>query len=172
MRKVRFRLRRDVRVEVRLPPCDRDAEPRRRERVARVDASQDVLELLLCVAQVGDILELRGDNRAVQGRDDDLDALAVRRGEVEQMLLGGHSGGLHRRTRRCGSELIDELVDSAAAECGGCSAAEEPTPCEPHQRAGSTSTRLCSRCCRFFLTRVALSYGLITCWLSVYSDPL
>jgi len=54
----------------------------------------------------------------LQRRDDHLDAFAVGRAQIEQVLLGRHPGGLGRRTRRRRAEPVDELVDPSTADRG------------------------------------------------------
>src|SRR5581483_2244889 len=171
VRKVRPRLRRHDLLEVWDAPADGDAESRRRELVRRIDSAKHILELRLRGADLGHV-ELRRDHGVMERRDDDLDAFARRRPEVDQVLLGRHArrldGGALRRRR----EMVDELVDAPTSGRRGGRAAEEPAPREPHQPCwGWTSTRLFSRGARFWRILVALSYGLITCWLTVYREP-
>ncbi len=166
VREMRPRLLRDVVLEVRHAPRDGDAEPCRRERVLGVERAQHVLEVALRAAHVLHV-QRRGHDLAVQRRHEHLDALAVDAREVEHVLLGRHACRLGDGPRRRRSETVDELVDPAAGDrCRG-RAADEPAPCEPHQVPGCTSTSVESTCFMFCRTRDALSYGLITCSLTV-----
>src|SRR5581483_3893405 len=166
---------RDTLVEVGQPPRDRHTEACRVRRVLGVEARKRLLELVLRAAKVVR-LDRGRDDLAVQRRHEHLDAFARDRAEVEHVLLGPpRPMCLRGRGRVRGAawalrELVDELVDAGTAERGGRRAAEEPTPREPHQPSGRTSTspassrsRLCTTC--------AYVYGWITCSLTVYSEP-
>jgi hypothetical protein len=152
--------------EVRDPPRRRHAETCRRQRlVLRLEPAQHVLQLRLRLAQV-DVVDGRRQHFAVQRRHDDRHALAVRRLQVEQVLLGRQAGRDRSPHGRAAAQLVDELVDSRAAERSGCGAAEKGAPVELHQRLGLTSTRLLSSSVRLRLTCVENRYGGITCSLT------
>ena len=96
-----------------------------------------------------------------------LDAFALRRREVEDVLLGRLTGRLEHGPLGCRGEPVDELVHAGAAERSGGSATEETATSEVHQPCGRTSTRLFSKRPRLRSTTVLESYGLITCSLTV-----
>ncbi|TML59699.1 MAG: hypothetical protein E6G22_12605 [Actinobacteria bacterium] len=127
-----------VAAEVRKPPGDRDAEPRRRRIEAPVEGGEAPLELRLRGPQVGSRPHPRRHDAVVERRHEHLDAFVRDRlHPSEQVLLpraAHHNRALGRR-----GEPVDELVDPARADGAGRRPGEEATSREPHDE-GRTRT--------------------------------
>ena len=161
-RQVRPRGTRDEPIEVRDPPGDRDAEPRRSRLVVVVELRENVLERGLGVLQSGPVgREPRRHHLVVERRHEHLDVvLGHDLDALEQVLLGKLRRGRCRPRRRRGGELVDELVDPHRSERARGGARYDLAPGRAHvERDGAISTSESSSCLRYAMTFLKFSGG-------------
>ena len=135
--------------EVRKPPADRDAEPRRRRLVASLEGCESILELPPCSANIVGTHLCRHE-LVVQRRYEHFDAAVLHNSEsVEHMLLRRQRGHA-RPLRRGAAQPVDELVDPRAPERGGGRARQGLSPRQPHARKRTRPRRIRLRTTRTF----------------------